>query len=150
MLATLQFSPEPFDSASDRAPEEPLRSLRESDWRTALGFADNSRLTLLLGDRGRSQLPTSVRKRIEGNLETNRVRLRRLTDDYMRIADRLAAGGVELWSQILQENPRHTLQWLDKFAKVLDQFRRAIEHGDQEDLVDLLNAGKQKRDSVGN
>ena len=95
VLATLQFSPEPFDSASDRAPEEPLRSLRESDWRTALGFADNSRLTLLLGDRGRSQLPTSVRKRIEGNLETNRVRLRRLTDDYMRIADRLAAGGVE-------------------------------------------------------
>ena len=94
LLAALQFSPEPFDAATDRAPEEPLRSLRESDWRTALDFADNARLTLLLGDRGRAQLPASVRKRIAGNLRTNRVRLRRLTDDYMRISDRLASGGV--------------------------------------------------------
>lgn len=63
---------------------------------------------------------------------------------------RIAAGDAELWRQILQDNQVATLKSLDKFAKVLTDFRRALERGDSRKLVELLEAGKKRRDAVGN
>jgi len=62
---------------------------------------------------------------------------------------RVAAGDAEMWRQILVENRVHVLKSLAKFEKVLTSFRAALEAGDQDRLLSLLEAGKKTRDSVG-
>jgi prephenate dehydrogenase len=62
---------------------------------------------------------------------------------------RIAAAKPELWVPILQQNRAHTLKALDKFAKVLASFRRALNDDDSARLQQLLEAGKQNRDVVG-
>ena len=86
VLAALQFRPVPADK---------IRLLDDGDWRAALGFADNARLTLLFGERCRPHLPAAVAERIYGNLRANRLRVKRLSADYFRIADHLASAGLE-------------------------------------------------------
>ena len=63
---------------------------------------------------------------------------------------RIAAGDVELWRQILSDNRGDILKSLDKFEKVLASFRHALERDDQRKLVQLLEAGKQRREALGN
>jgi prephenate dehydrogenase len=63
---------------------------------------------------------------------------------------RVAAGDVELWSQILRTNRQHVLKWLAKFEKVLTSFRGALETDDTRQLARLLDAGKRNRDALGN
>jgi prephenate dehydrogenase len=63
---------------------------------------------------------------------------------------RIASGDPELWRQILIQNRGGVLKSLDKFEKVLAAFRQALERDQQEKLLQLLEAGKQRRDSLGN
>lgn len=65
-----------------------------------------------------------------------------------RDTTRVAAGDVELWRQIFSENRRHVLQSLDKFEKVLSEFRQALKGNDPAELMRLLQLGKRNRDSV--
>lgn len=65
-----------------------------------------------------------------------------------RDTTRVAAGDAELWRQIFSENRRHVLQSLDKFEKVLSEFRQALEGNDSAELMRLLQLGKRNRDSV--
>ena len=66
-----------------------------------------------------------------------------------RDTTRIAAGDPQLWLQILLANRREVLKSLGKFEKVLATFRAALQRGDTAGLVQLLDAGKQTRDSVG-
>lgn len=66
-----------------------------------------------------------------------------------RDTTRVAAGDVELWRQIVDENRGHVLKSLDKFAKVLSKLHAAVERGDEARLVEILEAGKRTRDAVG-
>ncbi len=66
-----------------------------------------------------------------------------------RDTTRIAAGASQLWQQILLANRAPVLKSLDKFEKVLSQFRVALESGDGESIEQLLEAGKKTRDSVG-
>ncbi len=66
-----------------------------------------------------------------------------------RDTTRIAAGDPQLWWQILSMNRDQVLKSLDKFGKVLSQFRDALERGDEARLVQLLDAGKKTRDTVG-
>ena len=77
--------------------------------------------------------------------------------DFLKLAatgwrdtTRVAGGDPELWRQILMENRTHVLQAMDNFANVLDSFRDGLRNGDAAQLVSLLTAGKQNRDTVGN
>ncbi len=72
-----------------------------------------------------------------------------LTAGGWRDTTRIAAGDPRLWQQILVSNRDQVLQSLDKFGKVLSQFRVALESGDEERIMQLLDAGKKTRDSVG-
>lgn len=63
---------------------------------------------------------------------------------------RIAAGGVELWRQILVENRQPVLEALEAFAGSLAPWLEALRQGDAQQIEKLLQAGKQKRDSVGN
>jgi prephenate dehydrogenase len=63
---------------------------------------------------------------------------------------RVAAGDVELWRQILSDNRDHVLKSLTNFEKVLASFRRALDKDDHDELLRLLEQGKQARDAVGN
>ena len=63
---------------------------------------------------------------------------------------RVAAGDVELWRQILWDNRCYVLSSLDRFEKVLASFRDALLRDDPSRLVELLTAGKQNREAVGN
>ena len=67
----------------------------DADWPAALDFADNSRLTLLLGHNCRQHLPATIAARIDANLEANRRRVEGLSTDYLEIADHLGAGEVD-------------------------------------------------------
>ncbi|MBM4000827.1 MAG: prephenate dehydrogenase/arogenate dehydrogenase family protein [Planctomycetes bacterium] len=62
---------------------------------------------------------------------------------------RIAAGDAELWTEILTRNGEHALKALDKFAKVLANFRSALEQNDAPRLTRLLEAGKTHRDALG-
>ncbi|MCA9228095.1 MAG: prephenate dehydrogenase/arogenate dehydrogenase family protein [Planctomycetales bacterium] len=62
---------------------------------------------------------------------------------------RVAAGDPELWRQILSENRRHVLNALARLQQELAAYQRALESNDQTTLLQLLEAGKQRRDSVG-
>jgi prephenate dehydrogenase len=63
---------------------------------------------------------------------------------------RIASGDPDLWRQILVDNRGGVLKSLDKFEKVLASFRHALERDEHEQLLQLLEAGKQRRDSLGN
>jgi prephenate dehydrogenase len=63
---------------------------------------------------------------------------------------RKASGDPQLWLQIVRDNRAHVLKSLDKFAKVLDRFRDSIDQDDAARILELLEAGKQCRDAVGN
>lgn len=63
---------------------------------------------------------------------------------------RVAAGGVELWQQILLENRQPVLEALQEFSASLQPWIAALSSGDAGRIEQLLQAGKQQRDSVGN
>lgn len=63
---------------------------------------------------------------------------------------RVAAGGVELWQQILLENRQPVLEALQEFSASLQPWIAALKAGDAGRIEQLLQAGKQQRDSVGN
>ena len=63
---------------------------------------------------------------------------------------RVAAGGVELWLQIIQENRLPILEALQGFGKSLEQWTEAVEQDDSQKLTALLTTGKDTRDSLGN
>lgn len=63
---------------------------------------------------------------------------------------RIAAGDPDLWRQILSDNRADVLKSLGKFEKVLASLRRALERDDQGRLLQLLEAGKQCREALGN
>ena len=63
---------------------------------------------------------------------------------------RIASGDVQLWQQILSQNPDHVLKSLDKFEECLAKYRSALQKGDWAQVTKLLEAGKQSRDTVGN
>ena len=86
VLSALQFQP---------GAGEALRTLDDADWPGALNFADNARLTLLLGHNCQQHLPPAIAARISSNLEANRRHVERLSIDYLQIADHLASAGVE-------------------------------------------------------
>jgi prephenate dehydrogenase len=66
-----------------------------------------------------------------------------------RDTTRIAAGDPQLWLQILLANRREVVKSLRTFEQVLTSFRAALQRGDAASLVQLLDAGKQTRDSVG-
>ncbi len=63
---------------------------------------------------------------------------------------RVAAGGVELWRQILQQNRLPVLDALQQFTASLELWIEALRRDDSAQIEQLLLAGKQQRDSVGN
>lgn len=63
---------------------------------------------------------------------------------------RIAAGDAELWRQILLDNKGNLLNSLDRFERMLAKLRSAVETGNQAQLLRILEAGKDARDSVGN
>ena len=63
---------------------------------------------------------------------------------------RVAAGNVELWRQIVCENRMPVLHALRHFAHSLEAWIEALEQNDDKRLTQLLESGKQQRDSVGN
>jgi prephenate dehydrogenase len=66
-----------------------------------------------------------------------------------RDTTRIAAGDAQLWRQILMGNRSHTLKAVEKFEKVLSSFKEALTAGDHAQLLSLLEAGKQARDTLG-
>lgn len=68
-----------------------------------------------------------------------------------RDCTRIAAGDIQLWYQILRENRSPVLQALENFGKVLQGWRAALENDQPEQILSLLELGKQIRDqAVGN
>ena len=63
---------------------------------------------------------------------------------------RVAAGDVQLWRQIFQQNKVHVLKSVDKFGQLLTSFREALAKDDMGKITRLLETGKQNRDAVGN
>ncbi|MCA9128484.1 MAG: prephenate dehydrogenase/arogenate dehydrogenase family protein [Planctomycetales bacterium] len=67
-----------------------------------------------------------------------------------RDTTRVAAGNVEMWRQIVSENRKSVLESLQEFSRSLESWIQALENGSDEQIEYLLDAGKKKRDAVGN
>lgn len=68
-----------------------------------------------------------------------------------RDCTRIAAGDIQLWCQILRENRLPVLQAVENFAKVLHDWKIALESDHTEQIIRLLESGKHIRDqAVGN
>ncbi|MEC8555209.1 MAG: prephenate dehydrogenase/arogenate dehydrogenase family protein [Planctomycetota bacterium] len=63
---------------------------------------------------------------------------------------RVAAGGVELWLQIILENRLPILDALRGFGQSVQHWIEAVEQDDSAKLEELLSTGKRIRDSLGN
>lgn len=62
---------------------------------------------------------------------------------------RIAAGDENLWEQIFAHNRVELLEALDRFTRVLDSFRDALEKDDALAVSRWLKKGKQHRDALG-
>jgi prephenate dehydrogenase len=67
-----------------------------------------------------------------------------------RDTTRIAGGNPQLWRQILEENHGPVLRALQNFATISREWMAAIEAKDFERVEQLLIAGKEIRDTVGN
>ncbi len=63
---------------------------------------------------------------------------------------RVAAGGVLLWRQILEDNRQPVIAALEGFSTQLNEWLTALRDNDVQKLEALLLEGKQKRDALGN
>ena len=72
-----------------------LRSIPEAEWRRLLALTDRSQLTLPLAVRCRNELPVWVQERLDGNLQNNAIRHRRILDAYQELAHVLSSKGID-------------------------------------------------------
>lgn len=63
---------------------------------------------------------------------------------------RIAAGSVDMWRDIFQENRAATLSAIDAFTRALGEVRGAIESGDPQALEDILRRARDTRLFFGN
>ncbi len=61
---------------------------------------------------------------------------------------RVASGDPQMWTAICQQNRRAIVAELQHASAALQEFRDAIESGDDERLFDLLDSAKRCRDAV--
>lgn len=61
---------------------------------------------------------------------------------------RVAAGDPDLWQQIFGSNRAELLSALARYERVLASLRRALEQGDDEELIKLLTEAKRNRDAL--
>jgi len=66
-----------------------------------------------------------------------------------RDATRIAAGDPELWLEIVTSNRANIIQQLAAVEHAIAEIRRALENGQDEALLEILQEAKQKRDAVG-
>ena len=66
-----------------------------------------------------------------------------------RDATRIAAGDVEVWTQIFLANQTNTLKSLVRFEKTLAALKKALQRGDTTRLTKLLTEAKRSRDALG-
>lgn len=74
---------------------QPLRELREDQWRDLLEFCDTSHLTLSLGQLPSTEMPQWVVDRLERNLADNALRYKKIQTVYLEAATALHHAGVE-------------------------------------------------------
>ncbi|QDU88784.1 prephenate dehydrogenase [Pirellulimonas nuda] len=67
-----------------------------------------------------------------------------------RDSTRIAAGDPELWADILLSNPQPVIDAANRFEESLSLAVDAIDAGDRETLVRILQQGSARRNAVGN
>jgi cyclohexadieny/prephenate dehydrogenase len=93
-----------------------------------------------------SHLPHLLASALAGILPEE---LRELTATGFRDTTRVAAGDPSIWNGIFVQNRRGVLEALRVFMSRLDEFRTAVERGDEQALDDLLAQAKRVRDALG-
>jgi prephenate dehydrogenase len=75
-----------------------------------------------------------------------------LTASGWRDTTRIAGAEPKLWQAILAENRQHVLDGIDLLAQTLNNVREALDQGDYESLLAILEAAarkKRERDALG-
>jgi cyclohexadieny/prephenate dehydrogenase len=93
-----------------------------------------------------SHLPHLLASALAGILPEE---LRELTATGFRDTTRVAAGDPSIWTGIFAQNRRGVLEALRVYIRRLDEFRAALERGDEQALDDLLAQAKRVRDALG-
>jgi prephenate dehydrogenase len=78
--------------------------------------------------------------------------LLRLTASGWRDTTRIAGADPQLWQAIFSANRQHVLDAIDLLSQTLENFREALELGDHESLISMLEAAakkKRERDALG-
>jgi predicted MFS family arabinose efflux permease len=74
---------------------EGLRNLSTEEWKAALDYCDQHRLTLPLRDAAREAMPTAVQERVDNNAASYGIRLEQFIRLYAEINRRLSDSGLE-------------------------------------------------------
>ena len=61
---------------------------------------------------------------------------------------RVAWLDAEMWTDLFMENRESLLREMDIFLSSMAEYREALEQGDRERMVDLLNDGKHRKETV--
>jgi cyclohexadieny/prephenate dehydrogenase len=93
-----------------------------------------------------SHLPHLLASALAGVLPPE---LHELTATGFRDTTRVAAGDPSIWNGIFVQNRRGVLEALRVYLSRLDEFRGALERGDEQALDDLLAQAKRVRDALG-
>jgi cyclohexadieny/prephenate dehydrogenase len=93
-----------------------------------------------------SHLPHAVASVLAASLPEE---WRSLTATGFRDTTRIAAGNAELWRAIFESNREAVLEALERFGHLFESFRAALANKDSQKLLELLERGKQVRDSLG-
>jgi len=64
-----------------------------------------------------------------------------------RDTTRIASGSPEMWRDIALANRRHLVRILGVFIEDLEEFRLALEHGDEKQVAEFFEKAKQRRDA---
>jgi len=75
--------------------------------------------------------------------------LHELSATGFRDTTRVAAGDPDLWSAIFSHNRQALLDALCRYSDRVQEFRRALEAGDEAAIHDLLTQAKRVRDALG-
>lgn len=92
-----------------------------------------------------SHLPHLMASALAGVVPTE---LYPLTATGFRDTTRIAGGDASLWSGILGQNSGFVLTALELLCQRLGDFRQALEAGDRERLLQLLEEGQRRRQSL--
>ena len=79
---------------------------------------------------------------------TDNEHLVKYTGDSFRDLTRIARINEDMWAELFMSNKENILEELDFYIHSLEAYRSAIQDGDEQALIALLDEGRKRKEEV--